>query len=86
MCVCVRACMRVCLYLHIHAHGAGLIGYVLSERGALKLLRYLTFAKIELPIDLQIYKVPGLGIYATDSDWVLHDDGYVMSLPRWRRQ
>ena len=40
-----------------------MIGYVLSERGALKLLRYLTFAKIELPIDLQIYKVPGLAIY-----------------------
>jgi GR25 family glycosyltransferase involved in LPS biosynthesis len=54
--------------------GSGLMGYAISERGALKLLRYLMFAHIALPVDLQIYKVPGLGIFATDTDWVTHND------------
>jgi hypothetical protein len=35
-----------------------------------KLLRYFEWAKVLLPIDLAIYKVPGLVIYSTDKDWV----------------
>lgn len=35
-----------------------------------KLVRYLQWAKLVLPIDLAIHRIPSLGVFTSDRDWV----------------
>ncbi|EKX45328.1 hypothetical protein GUITHDRAFT_108966 [Guillardia theta CCMP2712] len=54
--------------------GSGLIGYVVSRRSAKKLVRVFEQVKLRMPIDLQIYKLPGISVFASKADWILHQD------------